>query len=293
MTRLEKILSHVKKEGRGLEIGPSHSPVASKKAGYQVHVLDHLDREGLIQKYQGDACALSNIEEVDYVWNGESYVELIGKTNCYDWIIASHVIEHVPDILGFLIDCSTLLKETGVLSLAIPDKLFCFDYFRPLTGLANVVDVFLQKRKTHSPGVVLESLLYATALNTEGAWGKNNLCADTFSLTETQENALLQFDLAKKSESYINAHGWCFTPHSFRLLIQDLHALGFLSFQELAFYPQEGCEFFCTLSKTGPGTGLSRLELLRKIELEQARAIPRQKGLKLFGFWELRKLCRV
>jgi len=44
----EQLLRYIDKNGHGVEIGPSHSPVAPKRAGYKVHIIDHLDREGLI-----------------------------------------------------------------------------------------------------------------------------------------------------------------------------------------------------------------------------------------------------
>src|SRR6185437_1662157 len=104
----------------------SFRPTAAKKDGYQVYVVDHLNREQLIEKYQHDPVATENIEEVDFVWRGQPYAELTGRTKFYDWIIASHVIEHTPDLIGFLNDCDSILKDDGILSLAVPDKRFCF-----------------------------------------------------------------------------------------------------------------------------------------------------------------------
>ena len=52
MTREEKLLLHIKKDGVGVEIGASHSPIASKKAGYNVHVIDHATRAELLEKYK-------------------------------------------------------------------------------------------------------------------------------------------------------------------------------------------------------------------------------------------------
>jgi hypothetical protein len=39
MTREEIILSHVRRNGLGLEIGAGCSPIAPKKHGFSVHVL--------------------------------------------------------------------------------------------------------------------------------------------------------------------------------------------------------------------------------------------------------------
>ena len=79
MNRKEKVLRHINKNGQGVEIGPSHSPVAPKKEGYKVHIIDHMSREQLIAKYKDHHVNLENIEEVDFVWRGDNYWELTGK----------------------------------------------------------------------------------------------------------------------------------------------------------------------------------------------------------------------
>ena len=111
MERKNKILRHITKEGRGIEIGPSHNPITPKKDGYLVHIIDHMSREQLINKYRDHNVNLDNIEEVDFVWQGQPYSELTGKCKYYDWIIASHMIEHTPDLIGFLNECDAILKD--------------------------------------------------------------------------------------------------------------------------------------------------------------------------------------
>lgn len=111
LPRNHKVMLELDAKGLGLEIGPSFNPVAPKRAGYKVHILDHLDADGLRKKYPH--LKPENIEEVDFVWHGEPLAELIGQTGVYDWIVASHVIEHVPDLITFLQQCAQLLKPTG------------------------------------------------------------------------------------------------------------------------------------------------------------------------------------
>lgn len=84
LSRIEKALIMVDRKGLGLEIGPSHNPIAPKKQGYTVHILDHASADELRTKYKGHDVNLENIEEVDFVWHGEHLQELIGKTSCYD-----------------------------------------------------------------------------------------------------------------------------------------------------------------------------------------------------------------
>lgn len=85
--RHEKVMAGLKRDGPGLEIGPSHNPIAPKREGYNVHILDHLDQKALREKYADHGqygVIVDNIEEVDFVWQGQPLSKLIGKTGCYD-----------------------------------------------------------------------------------------------------------------------------------------------------------------------------------------------------------------
>ncbi len=157
-SREEKILSAIDKRLPGLEIGPSHRPVAPKKSGFNVKILDHLDTAGLRDKYRSHGVDVEAIEEVDYVWSGESLSTLVDDRK-FDWIIASHVIEHTPDLIGFLNECEKILSDTGVLSLAVPDKRYCFDHFRETTSLSRVVDANFLKLTNHTPGTAADYYL--------------------------------------------------------------------------------------------------------------------------------------
>ncbi|HEY0429087.1 MAG TPA: hypothetical protein VGC76_15005 [Pyrinomonadaceae bacterium] len=240
MTREEKLLLHVKKDGFRVEIGASHAPIAPKKSGYNVHIIERATREELLEKYKGDNVNLDNIEEVDFVWKGEDYSELTGKTGFYDWLIASHVIEHVPNLIGFLNSCDKILKKTGVLSLAIPDARFCFDHFRPLTGLSKVLDAHYQNSKVHTPGSVVEYNLNLVLRDNYLDWGENALLKEEYSFSASREEVLKILEKSLENKEYIDCHAWCFTPHSFRLMIHDLYELGFIKLKEVDFFASEG-----------------------------------------------------
>lgn len=266
MGRRQKILKHISKEGIGVEIGPSHKPIAAKGKGYNVHIIDHMSREQLLEKYANQNLYLDNIEDVDYVWKGESYTKLTGKNKFYDWIIASHVIEHTPDLIGFLNDCDSIMKDDGVISLVIPDKRYCFDHFRPISGLSKIIDSHLNHQRNHSPGTVAEYFLNVVSSDGQIAWEPG--FRGIYEFVHTQEEAINHMNLVSEEGDYVDVHSWCFTPHSFRLMIHDLYNLGFISFKEVDFYPTAGCEFYITLGRQGKPEQLSRLEMLKNIESE-------------------------
>ena len=68
----------------------------------------------------------------------------------FDAFIASHVIEHTPDLIDFLQTSEILLKSSGVVVLAIPDKRYCFDYFQPLTTPGQVLAAHAEGRSRHT-----------------------------------------------------------------------------------------------------------------------------------------------
>lgn len=268
MTRQEIILAHIKRDGLGLEIGAGCSPIAPKKEGFRVHVLDHCDKEALIEKYRPHGIAVENIEEVDFVWDGRPYDQLIGRRHVYDWIIASHVLEHTTDLIGFLNDCDSLLKKNGVLSLAVPDKRYSFDHFRPITGIGRVIDAARNPPKVHPAGTAAEYFLTVVSRDGRIAWDAKD--QGEFKLIHTLEQAKQAIRDVNERQIYLDVHEWCFTPTSFRLMMRDLFDLGFIQLRELAFYPTTGSEFYIPLSRAGKLPAGTRLELLQQVDREQS-----------------------
>lgn len=266
MNRKEKVLRHINKNGNGIEIGPSHNPIAPKKEGYKVHIIDHMSRDQLIAKYKDHHVNLENIEEVDFVWRGENYTELTGKNKHYDWIIASHVIEHTPDLIGFLNDCDAILKDDGVISLVVPDKRYCFDHYRPITGISKIIDSHFQKATIHTPGTVAEYFLNVVSKSGNIAWAAST--TGEYNFIHSLENALQGMKSVVNENAYLDVHAWCYVPHSFRLIVHDLFCLGLIPFQEVDFFPTDGCEFYVTLGRRGQCINKSRIAMLEIIESE-------------------------
>lgn len=273
ISREEKAFHLLDKTGLGLEIGPSHNPIAPKKKGFNVHILDHATADQLREKYKGHeihGVKLENIEEVDFVWHGEPFQELIGKTGCYDWIIASHVIEHVPDLISYLQQCEVLLKPAGILSLVIPDKRYCFDYFSSSSSTGNVLDAYAEKRVRPSHGQIFDHFANASKRNGNIAWSADGHGgADGLLHTFTQAQAL--WNQSVSTVDYIDVHCWRFTPASFRLLVSDLLCLGLIGLEIEAEFDTTGCEFYVSLGKkAGAPVKLDRLATLQARKLENA-----------------------
>ncbi|MCD4655776.1 class I SAM-dependent methyltransferase [bacterium] len=265
--RRDKILHQVNTNGRGLEIGPSHRPMLRKADGYNIEVLDHCTKAELIRKYQNENVDITLIEEVDHIWPGGSLADIIAEKNCYDYVIASHVIEHTTDFIGFLKDIETLLKPNAVLSLAVPDKRFCFDCYRPWTGLARVIDAYFYKTQFHSPGTAAEHFLSYVSNDGKPGWGESS--PKKFRLNHTVEEAKHFMKKSVDAKKYLDFHAWCFTPHSFLYLIECLADLGLINLRVNTMFPTVDSEFFVILSQEGPFIQKDRLSMLEEIKKEE------------------------
>jgi SAM-dependent methyltransferase len=257
--------------GKGLEIGPSHNPLMPKAAGFDVEVLDHLDADGLRQKYAGSGVNEQAIEEVDYVSDGRPMPEVIGDRHRFDWIVASHVIEHVPDLVSFLNDCSALLKTGGSVILAVPDKRCCFDVLRPVSTVGQVLQAHLDGRVRPAPGVIFDDVAYARRRGGRVGWGlgEQQPLEEVRSLAESWE----VFERARDSDTYHDVHCWVFVPSSFRLIMNTLADCGLTKLRESKFELGAG-EFYIVLSERPETCDLSLGDLACMAQEEERAALP-------------------
>jgi hypothetical protein len=208
MTREEIILSHIERDGLGLEIGAGCAPIAPKKHGFRVHVLEH-------------------------------------------------------NLIGFLNDCDSLLKKDGVLSLAVPDKRYCFDSLSTFNGHRARHRCLAQSAKNsfgRNGGRIFSDGSKQRRPHCLGRGRESGVEACAFIGTgETSDPD------CGRARHVSRCSRMVFTPTSFRLMMRDLFELGFLQLKELAFHPSQGSEFYIALSRAG-----ARLDLLQEIHREQS-----------------------
>ena len=266
MDRIARIREMFHASGLGLEIGPSFNPIVPKSEGFNVEILDYADKDGLLKKYSGSDVDISAIESVDYVSDGRSMLEVIGQKARYDYIVASHVIEHAPDLAGFVSDCAELLKPDGVLVLAVPDKRFCFDALRPLSSLGQVLQAYAENRTRHALSSVFDHQSLFCKRSGVVGWGKSD--TGTISFEYDLAYAKKMFDNAAVSGGYVDVHGWVFTPSSFRYIMKGLHDLRLIPLREGDFQESEYFEFFLTFGRDCGGCSVSYLELAERTTAE-------------------------
>lgn len=268
LTRQDKVVANLDLDGAGLEIGPSFAPFLPKKDGYNIKIADHLGTEALKAKYASRGVPIDRIEDVDYDLSGTSLAVAVPR-NSFDYVIASHVIEHVPDLITFLAEIWTVLKPGGVLSLVVPDKRFCFDRFRPIAGVGAVIDAHAERRDKPSPGAVAEGLLnYVFNLEDKRIWP-----VDAPDQTRFRYNHdIAGRAMVRAPSAYMDCHVWTYTPLNLLLLVLDLSALGFFAFAPLPSFntdPERG-EFYLSLEKAEEAARFDRPALCRLAFAEAA-----------------------
>jgi hypothetical protein len=135
----------------------------------------------------------------------------------YDWISASHVIEHVPDIIGWLTQMHSKLRAGGVLLLVVPDKRYTFDIYRRESTFTDALVAHRSALKHPSFAQVFDHFYYsAPGVTAHDVWAGNPVPGPKLDFAES-------LMLAEKAEhAYEDAHCWVLTPDSCLALMRSL-----------------------------------------------------------------------
>ena len=134
--------------GVGIEIGALCNPLLVPK-DVSVRYVDRLSIEGLRKHYP----ELNDVElvNIDIIADGE-HLEVIDDAT-QDFVIANHFIEHCANPILTINNMLRVLKKSGILFIALPDKRQCFDVDRPETTFEHLMKDYIEgpdwSRKAH------------------------------------------------------------------------------------------------------------------------------------------------
>lgn len=258
--RIATIRKHIHpSDSRGLEIGPLNRPVVGVHEGY-IRYLDHLSTADLRKKYQDDpAIAVQDIVDVHFALYDQTLQEAVGGEQ-FDYVIASHVIEHVPDLLGWLRAICGVLTVGGVLSLAIPDKRFTFDCTRQVTEFSDVAQAWLEKLRRPNIRQCLDHVMHARSgidhtviqdLHKGTVEPERQPLVHPDVINSLSETVLVEYFEKIQAGEYIDVHCSVFTPASFLTLLRQCADADLINFKiaSMTDTPYGSGEFFCTLEK--------------------------------------------
>ncbi len=229
-SRRDKILANLRiGDIEGLEIGALASPTVTPGEG-RIFYVDHVDTETLLKKYANDPSVdKASIVNVDAVWGAQSLQDCVGINNKVDYVVASHVIEHVPDLITWLGEIHSILRDNGSLRLAIPDRRYTFDFLKNETRVHDVLDAFMRRARAPMARQILEHFGWAVTVNCEAAWN-GTLALSELKPIHSWKDAIGLAQDALANQKYHDAHCWIFTPLSFAKLGIQLVELGLLPF---------------------------------------------------------------
>lgn len=254
MTPRQRALKAVTPRGRiGVELGPLNKPLILREDG-DILYADHRSTENLRRKYAEHAtvvgAAATPIVEVDLVLEDRSLAEALGARAPVDYVVASHVLEHIADPVGWLAEIADVLREGGVLFLVVPDKRFTFDFYRAPSTTGELVASHLTRAKVGTPAQVFEHVARAAAVDVPAVWtGRGRAPAPMFD--DQLASALNHARGVAESGYYFDVHCTVYTPVSFLAVFRDLIELGLIPFEIAEIVPTSpnALEFYVTLRK--------------------------------------------
>jgi SAM-dependent methyltransferase len=126
--------------GEGIELGPGHQPWPTSYPSTCTRYVDRwmpAENRELFSELPDDK---AEFPKPDVVANLDTDRLSMFEAESQDYVIASHVLEHVADPLGLLHEIHRVLRPGGVLLLLLPDRHRTFDRNRRPTTLAHLVD---------------------------------------------------------------------------------------------------------------------------------------------------------
>ena len=256
-----------------LEIGASYNPLLSHNRS-NIYNIDVMTKNELIIKNEKEFIIFdkNNIPETDFLLTTENdfdFYKCVGNSIKFDYIISSHNFEHFPNFIKSLNSLEKILNDSCQIIAFIPDCRFEFDTYRNLTKVSKLIADFYNDKRKPSLEEIIENRLLFCNTSTINLWHNYNLynnlsyleanykinCDETECITnqilnnskETIENiynSYLKLD-------YIDAHVNCFTPDSFKRIIDILLELNYINLKISMIYQteQNSHEFLVILTK--------------------------------------------
>ncbi|HTK36354.1 MAG TPA: hypothetical protein VL358_13865 [Caulobacteraceae bacterium] len=235
----------------GAEIGPLCSPVISKAEGKVIYI-DWADTATLVDRYKNDPNVdTTRIVHVDAIWGGQPLLECLNGQKV-DYLIASHVAEHVPDLITWLQEVRAGLNEGGELRLVLPDRRFSFDYLRAPTDVSDLLAAYAVRARRPQLREVIDFQLYAQPKIDSwkfytGEHGREDVIPH-HAFGDPLESAR---KLLLDPSLYIDVHCWVFHPREFARLMVPLAKNGLIELACAGFVdtrPEAGFEFHVHLT---------------------------------------------
>jgi len=207
--------------GKGLEIGALHRPMPVDENTEVIYV----DRATLNEHRQvrknlaGEYLVFNNIIE-----DGEELYSI--EDESFDFIVASHFLEHSADLIKTLKNHYRVIKKNGIMFYIIPDKRFTFDKPRKLTSFQHIEEDFLKGWEYNSQ------------------WHYR----EYFSVLHNEKGQKFEQKLNNLRGKKIDIHYHVWTSKTFKSHLLKIIEKGYLNVKIISVFQNHG-EFFVILKK--------------------------------------------
>ncbi|HVS51931.1 MAG TPA: class I SAM-dependent methyltransferase, partial [Opitutaceae bacterium] len=201
MTHQEKVarwLHPIRRPSRGgrdfgVEVGAFKTPVPDVRPFYVDRFAEYA-HERVLADYFGDLCALPF------------------RDHSLDYVVASHVIEHVANPVKALWECARVVRHGGIVYLVVPDRRFTFDHTRSLTTAEHMLTDFDCDTTDSDPTHIADFL--------DGLdWTRWNPNATPEASASLREQLRTTYTTAAAAGSEINIHFHTFEAENFLRLL--------------------------------------------------------------------------
>ena len=234
-------LTDVDTSKRILEIGPLCGPVFSKDEA-DVYYADVRSTKQLRQLHADNpALDPASILDVDVVVK-TTYAEAFKNMDKFEYVVLSHVLEHIPRLIAFFLDIVNVLSRNGKLYIFLPDHRYCLDHFRSPTSFAEAYYTHVNDLP-YPPWRVLDCHLESTtASSPELFWSG---CVVNAPLLASRRPFAFAGEKMREAEEkgHVSLHYSVFTQKSFLLLLYNMVNARLLPFRCISFFPTKPNDF--------------------------------------------------
>jgi len=153
-------------QGRGLELGPLNRPMATHP-GMQMTYVDRTDQETLQREHPELAAQIGPVDVID---DAETLATV--PDGGFDFLVAAHVIEHMRNPIGALVNWLRVVRDGGLVYLIVPDKRRTFDRLRVRTMLEHMVLDYQQPSRERDFEHFLDYAVFAHHADIDEAIGE-------------------------------------------------------------------------------------------------------------------------
>ena len=245
-------LAQLQPNGVGLEVSPYFDPFMPKSQ-FNVLYTDYIGTEEIRAKAaQNPDLWDREIPAVDFVWTpGAPLAQCAPADAMFDYAIASHVMEHVPNPIGWLNEVLSVIKVGGRVALFLPERRANADYFRQETQFHHLVQWWMEQPSVPTPGQILDFMVHSFSLRhgmlvdwsaPGGPVGVERAYSDA--------EALSTSTFVHNEGSYVDIHCTVWNAETFKAIFEHVVAAGLLNVSVGEVHGEEA-EFVVVLTKLG------------------------------------------